>query len=89
MLVQFLGGEDPLEEEIATHSILVWKTPWTEEPTKVSELMLQFSTKNVMAYSYFCLQEADALSKGESGKFKHVWFNSEKLLNIYNMIVLS
>jgi len=28
-----LGREDPLEEEMATHSnILVWKIPWTEEP---------------------------------------------------------
>ena len=28
-----LGLEDPLEEEMATHSsILVWKIPWTEEP---------------------------------------------------------
>ena len=27
------GLEDPLEEEIATHSsILAWKIPWTEEP---------------------------------------------------------
>ena len=26
-------SEDPLEEEMATHSsILAWKTPWTEEP---------------------------------------------------------
>ena len=32
-LVQSLGGEDPLEEEMATHSsILVWKFPWTEKP---------------------------------------------------------
>ena len=31
--VQFLGGEDPLEEEMAAHSsILAWETPWTEEP---------------------------------------------------------
>ena len=31
--VQFLGQEDPLEEEVATRSsILVWETPWTEEP---------------------------------------------------------
>ena len=30
--VQSLGGEDPLEREIATHSsILAWRTPWTEE----------------------------------------------------------
>ena len=32
MLVQSLGGEDPLEKEMATHSsILVWEIPWTEE----------------------------------------------------------
>ena len=28
-----LGGEDPLEEETATHSsIFAWRIPWTEEP---------------------------------------------------------
>ena len=32
--VQSLDQEDPLEEEMATHSsILAWKTPWTEEPS--------------------------------------------------------
>ena len=31
--VQSLGQEDPLEEEMATHSsILAWEMPWTEEP---------------------------------------------------------
>ena len=31
--VQSLGGEDPLEKEMATHSIiLAWETAWTEEP---------------------------------------------------------
>ena len=31
--VQPLGREDPLEEEMATHSrILAWRIPWTEEP---------------------------------------------------------
>ena len=31
--VQFLGQEDPLEKEIATHSsILAWRIPGTEEP---------------------------------------------------------
>ena len=29
-----LGQEVPLKKEMATHSsILVWKLPWTEEPT--------------------------------------------------------
>ena len=33
MWVQSLGREDPLEEDMATHSnILAWRIPWTEEP---------------------------------------------------------
>ena len=32
MGVQSLGGEDPLEEGMATYtSILAWRIPWTEE----------------------------------------------------------
>ena len=31
--VQYLGQEDPLEKEMATHSsVLTWKILWTEEP---------------------------------------------------------
>ena len=31
--VQSLGGEDPLEGEMATHSsFLAWRIPWMEEP---------------------------------------------------------
>ena len=34
--VQSLGREDPLEEEMATHSsILAWEIPWTEEPGRL------------------------------------------------------
>ena len=30
--VRFLGGEDPLEKEMATHSsTLAWKIPWMKE----------------------------------------------------------
>ena len=33
MWVRFLSQEDPLENEMATHSsILTWTIPWTEEP---------------------------------------------------------
>ena len=32
MLVQSLGRDDPLEEDMATHSsILAWRIQWTEE----------------------------------------------------------
>ena len=33
MQVQYLGQEDPLEKDMATHSnALAWRIPWTEEP---------------------------------------------------------
>ena len=39
MWVRSLGQEDPLEEEMATHSsILAWKILWTEEPGGLQSL---------------------------------------------------
>ena len=44
MWVQSLGGEDPLEEEMVTHSsILAWEIPWTEEPGGLQSIGLQES----------------------------------------------
>ena len=41
---QFLGGEDPLEKEMATHSsILAWRIPWTKEPGGLQSVGLQES----------------------------------------------
>ena len=40
--VQSLGWEDPLEKEMATHSsILAWKIPWVEEPSRLQSMGLQ------------------------------------------------
>ena len=40
--VRSLGGEDPLEKEMATYSsILAWKIPWTEEPGRLQSIGLQ------------------------------------------------
>ena len=40
--VQFLVWEDPLEDEMATHSsILAWKIPRTEEPRGLLSMGLQ------------------------------------------------
>ena len=42
MQVQFLGREDPLEENMETHcSILAWRIPWTEEPGGLQSTGLQ------------------------------------------------
>ena len=40
--VQSLGRDDPLEEEMATHSsILAWEIPWTEEPGGLQSMGMQ------------------------------------------------
>ena len=42
--VQYLGWEDPLEKEMATHSnILAWEIQWTEEPGRLQSMGLQKS----------------------------------------------
>ena len=39
-----LGGEDPLEKEMATHTtILAWEIPWTEEPGELWSMGSQTS----------------------------------------------
>ena len=40
--VRSLGWEDPLEEDMATHSsILAWRIPWTEEPSGLQSMVSQ------------------------------------------------
>ena len=42
--VPSLGGEDALEQEMATHSsILAWEIPWTEEPGGLQSMGSQMS----------------------------------------------
>ena len=45
MGVRSVGLEDLLEEGMATHSsILAWKIPWTEEPSRLQFIGLQRDT---------------------------------------------
>ena len=40
--VQSLDWDDPLEKEMATHSsILTWRIPWMEEPSRLQSMELQ------------------------------------------------
>ena len=42
--VRPLGGKDPLEKGLETHSsILAWKIPWTEEPGGLQSMGLRKS----------------------------------------------
>ena len=50
MRVQSLGQEDPLEEEMVTHSsILAWEIPWTEEPSGLQSTGSQSQTRHERA----------------------------------------
>ena len=41
-----LGREDPPEEKMATHtSVLAWKIPWTEEPSRLQSMGSQSRTQ--------------------------------------------
>ena len=52
MQVRSLGGEDPLEKEMATHSsTLAWKIPWTEEPARLQSVWSHGNT-----FQYSCLK---------------------------------
>ena len=47
MWIQPLGEEDPLEEEMTTHSsIRAWRIPWTEEPGRLHLMGSQSQTND-------------------------------------------
>ena len=50
-----MGWEDPLEEDMGTHStILAWRIPWTEEPGGLQSMGLQRVGYDWMTkYSYY------------------------------------
>ena len=56
--IQSLSLKDPLEREVATHSIiLAWEIPWTDEPGGYSpwgckRIRHDLVTKHTHAYSY-------------------------------------
>ena len=44
--IGFLVWEDPLQEGMATHSsILAWRIPWTEEPSRLQSIEFQSQTQ--------------------------------------------
>ena len=56
--VQSLGLEDPLEEDLATHSsILAWRILWTEEPGELQSMELKRGGHDLMTKQqlYMCV----------------------------------
>ena len=61
--VQSLGGENPLEKELATHSsALAWRIPWTEKPGR-----LQFMGSQRVEHDWY-IWKSPYLSEG--GRWK-------------------
>ena len=59
-----LGGEDPLEKEMATHSsILAWEIPWTEKPDRLQSVGLQRVEHNWATSQMLNIKERSHLSK--------------------------
>ena len=55
ILVQSLGWEDPLEEEMATHSsIFAWRSSWTEESVGYSSSGCKESEKTCQLSKHTC-----------------------------------
>ena len=52
-----LGGEDPIEKGMATHSsIIAWRIPWTEESDRLQSMGLQRVRHNWETNSFtFCI----------------------------------
>ena len=77
MQVQSLGGEDPLEKEMATHSsILAWRITWTQSLADYSlqgckELdvtyLLSTSTREQTESALAAVAAAHVLSKQQRG----------------------
>ena len=52
--VRSLHQEDPLEKGMATHSsILVWRIPWTEEPSRLQSMGLQRVEHNWVTFTIY------------------------------------
>ena len=60
MRVQSLGGEDPLEEGMATYSsVLAWRIPWTQEPGGLqsigSQSQIQLKWLSAQTHTQICV----------------------------------
>ena len=83
--VQFLGWEDPLEEEMATHSsILAWIIPWTEEPGRLQSMGVQEldTTERLSTHIWFYLifTECQLCYRHTCRQQDNQWMNTPKSL---------
>ena len=80
MRVRSLGWEDPLQEEMATHSsTLAWRTPWTEEPGGLQSEKLDTNDHNTASSHApppgfpVCVEVTTFLSQPDQGPKTHLY----------------
>ena len=89
--VRFLGGEDPLEKERATHcSILAWRVLWTEGPGRLQCRLLQrvrhdWETYHSIANVIICWETEPARGNQEGGWLEK-WHPDLILLQISSLL---
>ena len=67
--VQSLGWEDPLEEEMVTHSsILAWRIPWIKKPGRL--------------YSPWGRKESDTAEQLTLSLLSHITAHSKKIITM-------
>ena len=78
--VLFLGWEDLLEKEMATHSgTLVWKIPWTDKPGRVAK-----SRRRLSNFTFVFTESSQDVSSGDLGDF----FFTYQPYKLYSLFLL-
>ena len=69
----FLGREDPLEKEMATHSsILAWRIPWTEDSDGPQQLVHRVRKDEKDAFGF------DKCEKKTEANSHYPWWEDNK-----------
>ena len=87
MWVLSLGQEDPLEEEMATHSsIPAWRIPWSEEPGGLQSMVSQSRTRlsphtlyTFLSLAHEFLFQQDVGAGGVREKLSFLWLRAVSL----------
>ena len=82
--VRSLGGEDPLEEGMATHSsIVAWRIPWTEEPGGLDTTERVSTAQSILLSRHPQCATRKARSKPWPSPFPGVSSNLHKVCSVY------
>ena len=81
--VRSLGWEDPLEKEMTTHSsILAWKIPWTEEPSRLQSMGSQRVGHDSVTNTFIISYIIKCIHTNMNDKFQKIQIKTRSLLGV-------